>query len=282
MHAPIDPPAGTARRRVTRIRGGHGHADTDVLASEVPAAITLGTAALATLLVTPVDLEDFALGFCLSEALIERATAIARIEVSERLEGIEIRLHPTADHALLTPPRERALPARSGCGVCGARTLEDVVRVPRAVPMPQPLPLDALHRALDALPLAQPLNQLTGALHAAAWCTVDGSLVLLREDIGRHNALDKLIGALARAGTDTRAGFLLLTSRASYEMVMKAATVGIGVIAAISAPTALAASLADSVGVTLVGFARAGDAVAYSHAERLRLLPTTGPDAPSI
>lgn len=226
----------------------------------------------AVMLATPRDLEDFALGFSLSEGLVDSPAQLAGIEVHRRLEGIELSMTVSAEApaARLDGNAARQLPGRSGCGLCGTRELEDAVRRPAPVRAPVAFTAAALERALLGLAAHQPMNAATGAVHAAAWADADGRILLAREDVGRHNALDKLIGAMRRAGYAPGGGMLLLTSRASYEMVTKAATVGIGFIAAISAPTALAVDLARSAGVCLVGFARPGGCNAYAHPERLR------------
>jgi FdhD protein len=166
--------------------------------------------------------------------------------------------------------RPRGLPGRSGCGICGTRLLEEVVKRPACVGDGLTIDNAALEIALSALQDRQPLNKATGATHAAAWALPDGALTLVREDVGRHNALDKLIGAMLRGGVDPARGFALVTSRASYEMVTKAAVAGIGLLAAISAPTALAVDLARDCGLTLVGFVRPGRQVIYSHPHRLQ------------
>ncbi|MDR2013649.1 MAG: formate dehydrogenase accessory sulfurtransferase FdhD, partial [Rhodanobacter sp.] len=161
------------------------------------------------------------------------------------------------------------LTGRTGCGLCGAQTLDAAVRHPPPVAAAPEVHEDCLMRALAEMQNLQAINAATGAVHAAAWADLDGRVALLREDVGRHNALDKLIGAMRRAGSDPRRGFLLVTSRASYEMVMKAATVDIGFLAAISAPTALAIALAKATNLTLVGFARLDGYGVYTHPHRL-------------
>jgi FdhD protein len=161
------------------------------------------------------------------------------------------------------------MPGRSGCGICGSRTLEEVVRHPATVGEGIRIDSATLERALASLRDSQPINAMTGSVHAAAWASEDGTIVKVREDVGRHNALDKLIGAMLREGIDPQRGFAVITSRASYEMVTKAATAGISLLAAISAPTALAVHLARDCGVTLVGFARPGRHVIYTHPQRM-------------
>jgi len=158
---------------------------------------------------------------------------------------------------------------RSGCGVCGSELLETALRHPAPVSSNIQISVNALRRALAELRQAQALNALTGATHAAGWAGLDGGVHLVREDVGRHNALDKLIGAMAAARLPVDAGFLVVTSRASYEMAMKAASANIALMAAISAPTALAITLAEHTRLTLIGFARADGHAVYTHPHRL-------------
>ena len=270
------PPRGSAARDVARLRASTDVAQVaDCIAEEVPVALRYGGRAFAVMMATPCDLEDFALGFSLTEGLVDAPAQLTGVEVTQRLEGIELAMSVSADAPVARlgdADAQRLLPGRSGCGLCGTRELEDAVRAPPPVrndSAPR-FTLRALERAFAALPAHQPMNAATGAVHAAAWADVDGNIVLAREDVGRHNALDKLVGALVRAGRAPPDGMLLLTSRASYEMVAKAARAGIGVIAAISAPTALAVDLARGAGVCLVGFARPGGCNVYAHPERLR------------
>lgn len=265
---PGEPGSGHARRPVTQLHAGIARADSDLLAEEVPVAVSYDGAPFAVMMASPADLQDFAYGFSLTEG---RAVPgdIVDIEVRSVLEGLllDIRTrNPASGDAL----PERLLPGRSGCGICGTRLLEEVVKLPASVPDGVAIDIASLELALAALQERQPLNKATGATHAAAWASADGSLMLVREDVGRHNALDKLIGAMLRDKIDPRTGFALVTSRASYEMVTKAAIAGIGLLAAISAPTALAVDLARDCGLTLVGFARPGRQVVYSHPQRLQ------------
>lgn len=259
-----------------------GEAAEEVVAEEVPLALVVEGEAWAVMLGTPCDLEDFALGFALSEGLVRSAAEIEGVEVRHQPEGIELHLGLAPGAACAVPRRERALAGRTGCGLCGVRALAEAVRVPAAVEAEPRVRVGALRRALDSLPALQRVNRATGAVHAAAWAGIDGRVRLLREDVGRHNALDKLVGALAR-GTDTRPaeGFALVTSRASYEMVQKTAAAGIAVLVAVSAPTALAVRVAELAGVTLVGFARNGRHNVYSHPRRLEGGPRLALAAPS-
>lgn len=257
------------RRHVERFNLGTNVLDEDWIASEIPVALHYNGQAHVVMMATPMDLEDFALGFSLSEAIIESADECRSIVVYQRLEGIEIGVRIPDIRAETIAQRQRNLSGRSSCGLCGTQQLEDVVRHPAPVGEGPVVPGATLHRALAALDAAQPLNSRTGATHAAAWSDLGGNLVLVREDVGRHNALDKLIGAMVARSTPLQEGFLVLTSRASYEMVQKAATFGISLVVAISAPTSLAIHLAESTGVTLVGFARATSHVVYTHPQRI-------------
>ena len=274
---PSAPSRGFARRDVARLRAGAADrmAVADQVAEEVPVALRINGRAFAVMMATPCDLGDFALGFALTEGLVDTPAQLVDVVPRQQLEGIELALTLSADAPaarLDGAEAQRLLPGRSGCGLCGTRELEDAVRPPSPLHGQRVFAMEALERAFAALPAHQPMNAATGAVHAAAWADADGRIVLAREDVGRHNALDKLVGALLRgghAGGMPADGMLLLTSRASFEMVAKAARAGIGFIAAISAPTALAVDIARGAGVCLVGFARPGGCNAYAHPERL-------------
>lgn len=260
---------GLARRAVIQVEGGAATQAQDQLAEEVPVAIHYNGEPFAVMMASPCDLEDFAYGFSLTEAGVAPGDILA-VASQQVLEGIrlDIRTRGPLPVDTASPPR-RSLPGRSGCGICGNRLLEDVLKQPDPVMAGGVVDGPALDAALAGLPLRQPLNAATGAIHAAAWSRIDGSLAMVREDVGRHNALDKLIGAMRREGIAADAGFAVVTSRASYEMVTKAALAGIPLLAAISAPTALAVDLAQGCGLTLAGFVRPGRHVIYSHAWRL-------------
>ncbi len=266
---PISEPAGCVRRTVLRRHAGVIESADDAIAEEVPIAFVYNDEPHVVMMATPYDLADLALGFSLSEALIDAADELHGIDVHRLIEGIELRLQVPPARAEAMRRRRRNLAGRTGCGLCGAQVLEDALRQPPRVGAGPRIDARVLAGALAKLHEGQPLNVATGATHAAAWFDAAGGLVLLREDVGRHNALDKLVGALARAGADVNEGFLVVTSRASYEMVQKAATAGITLLVAISAPTALAIQFAEQAGVTLVGFARGDDHVVYAHPQRI-------------
>ena len=262
---------GLARRPVTVHQDGKEQRGEDWLVEEAPVEIRYNGEAHAVMMVTPTDLQDFACGFSLSEGLVARAADIRDMVVHELLEGYVVDVNAIMAMAVAGDAGSaRLMPGRSGCGVCGSRRLEDVLRPTPPVPDGLVLGSDALERALAALAQRQPLNSHTGAVHAAAWASPDGEILHVREDVGRHNALDKLLGALTRGNVDLCGGFVLVTSRASYEMVTKTARLGVGLLAAISAPTALAAQLAHACNLTLAGFVRPGRYVVYSHPQRLR------------
>ncbi|WP_255323135.1 formate dehydrogenase accessory sulfurtransferase FdhD [Lysobacter sp. K5869] len=242
----------------------------DEVAAEVPVALAYNGEAFAVMMATPDDIADFALGFSLSEGIVAAPAELAIDEIATSLEGISVALRVPPERAAALQARRRNLQGRSGCGVCGTESIEAVLRPPPRVGDGPRIGAAALQRALRELRRSQPLNALTGATHAAAWADADGALRFVREDVGRHNALDKLIGAMAAAGADPQRGFCVVTSRASYEMAMKAAQAGIALLAAISAPTALAIALADSCGLTLIGFARDDGHAVYTHPQRLQ------------
>lgn len=260
---------GSVVRRVRRQYRGEERELDDHIAEEVPVAFVYNDAPFAVMMATPEDLDDFAIGFALSEGIVETAAEVSIERIERLIEGIEIRLRIPAKRAAVLENRRRSMSGRSGCGVCGSELLEAALRWPRPVTADIRVAVPALRRALEELRAGQAINARTGATHAAGWVALDGTLRLAREDVGRHNALDKLIGAMHRAGCDPADGFAVVTSRASYEMAMKAASAGISLMAAVSAPTALAIALADRTRLTLVGFARADGHAVYTHGERL-------------
>lgn len=259
---------GIALREVVVVTGGVATAREDQLAEEVPLAIHANGEPLAVMMVSPCDLEDFAHGFALTELGITAGDLVS-VDVQPLLEGIRLDLRTRHPLTARAADQQRWLPGRSGCGICGNRHLEDVIKQPVAVGQGRVIASAALAVALVGLEQRQRLNAATGAVHAAAWAGADGKVAQVREDVGRHNALDKLIGAMRREGIDPASGFVVVTSRASYEMVAKAAMAGIPLLAALSAPTALAVDLANGCGMTLVGFMRPGRYVVYSHPGRM-------------
>jgi formate dehydrogenase accessory protein FdhD len=239
-------------------------AEAEQVAVEVPVALTVNGIAQAVMLATPADLEDFALGFGLAEGWLASRRELLDVEAVARSDGIELVLEVTAACAQRLKTRRRALAGRTGCGLCGLESLAAFHALqPGAVQAPA-LAAQALDRAVAALAGAQVLNARCGGLHAAAWCRPDGELLLAREDIGRHNALDKLTGALVRQDADPRAGFVLLSSRASFELVHKTAMAGAGLLACMSAPSSLAIDTAARLGLQLWAFVREGRATRYA------------------
>jgi FdhD protein len=259
-----------AQRLDVRVRRGGSVADAqDWLADEVPVALIFNGISHAVMLATPFDLEDFALGFGLTEGLLARADELYGVEVMPDPAGMRIELEVSSACFARLKDRRRSMAGRTGCGLCGTESLEQV-EPPLAplVPCAAPLSPSAIAAALREMPSHQALQQRTGATHAAAWCSLDGQVRLVREDVGRHNALDKLVGAMVEAGTDPRDGFCCITSRASVEMVRKAVAAGITALIAVSAPTSRAVATARRAGLALAGFARRDDLVLYANAHR--------------
>ena len=232
------------------------------VAVEAAVQIVVGAAPFAVMMATPRDLEDFAYGFALSEQIAERIEDIRGVEVEAIDQGWRINIALSGERLQVHLARGRALSGRTGCGLCG---IEDISQMPspQRVQAQPPIAPAAIGAALESLEARQPFNQLTHAVHGAAWCERDGRIVLAREDVGRHNALDKAIGALARARVAPDGGFFLITSRCSFEMVAKAAAFGAGTIVAVSAPTSLALERARQFGVNVIAVARADRALSF-------------------
>ncbi|WP_144821054.1 formate dehydrogenase accessory sulfurtransferase FdhD [Marinobacter piscensis] len=249
------------------VRGGiEGARSRDLVAEEVPVAMVYNGVSHAVMMASPCDLEDFALGFSLSEGILQRPDQLFSVEIKPGEDGIEVDMHIAGDCYARLREQRRNMAGRTGCGLCGTESLAHVVRTLERV-APQPLPSDmAVQDALKNLKKSQPLQLQTGATHGAAWCDSRGRIVRAREDVGRHNALDKLIGAHIREHGEQAFsnGFALISSRASFEMVQKSASVGIGNLVAVSAPTALAIREARESGMNLIGFARPGRHVIYT------------------
>ena len=258
------------RRPLTRLEDSTSTpADADV-AEEVPVSLVYNMRPHVVMMATPADLEDFAVGFTLTEGIVESAAMISRVEVVKHAQGIEIQVNIDGVAASQLQSRGRSLIGRTGCGLCGVESIQDALRELRPVSSEPRIKVEALWAVERQLPASQVLNRETGSLHAAAWATIEGEPRIVREDVGRHNALDKVIGALARAGDDPASGFLVLTSRASYELVQKAVSAGVPLLAAVSRPTGLAIRLAEATGLTLVALLRGRSANVYAHGERLR------------
>jgi FdhD protein len=254
---------------VRRWRDGAWQEVVDNIAAETPVALSYNSIPHVVMMATPRDLEDMGVGFTVSEALVGSYEEIRGVALDTSTGECEVRLSVVGSRLGEMLQRRRNLTGRTGCGVCGAETIEDAIRRPPPVDPGGSTTREQLVGALRSLRALQPLGAQAGSLHAAAWVGWDGQIHLVREDVGRHNALDKLIGARLRQGHDFSQGYVLVTSRASYEMVQKVATLGIRMLVAVSAPTALGVQLAQNCGVTLVGFAREEQQVVYSHPERL-------------
>ena len=239
---------------------------TERLIEETPVVLAYNGGAHVVMMTTPEHLEDFAVGFSLTEELIQSPADIRSIEVVRYSQGIEVQMTVPAALEEKINGRSRKLSGRTGCGICGSDTIADVLKVLHPVRQGQAIPAASILLALEALSRHQPLNSASGTVHAAGWATAAGALTLVREDVGRHNALDKLIGALVRSGTTPEGGFLVVTSRASFEMVQKATVFGSPLLAAVSGPTGLAVRVAHQAGLTLVGFARGSRLTVYTHA----------------
>ena len=262
----------------------------DKVAEETPIALIYNGVSHAVMLATPQDLEDFALGFSLSEGILQNKSELYDVEIVAQTQGIELRLDVATEAFVKLKQRRRNLVGRTGCGLCGAESLEHALRLPESTlnlaknkrtsshtptkasiktTKVEMINAASLQAALHAVQTKQLLQQATGATHACAWVNVRGEIELLREDVGRHNAMDKLIGALAKT-PEKSDGFVLTSSRASVEMVQKVALAGYNLLAAISAPTGLAIRVAETYGVTLVGFLRENQFVIYTHADRIK------------
>jgi formate dehydrogenase accessory protein FdhD len=242
---------------------------TEVIAEEVPVALVYNNISHAVMMATPADLTDFGLGFSLSEGILAGKHELIDIGAAESDAGIEVRMAIAIERFRLLRERRRTLAGRTGCGICGVESLEQAVRPVPRVTAATTVPTEAIYAALAELPKHQAVNQITRSVHGAAWVSAPSRIQLVREDVGRHNALDKLIGAMAWRGLDAAEGFALITSRCSVEMVQKAAAVGIPVLVAISAPTALARRMAEACGLTLVALARPDSVLVVTHPRRI-------------
>ncbi|WP_250519299.1 MULTISPECIES: formate dehydrogenase accessory sulfurtransferase FdhD [unclassified Caballeronia] len=266
-----DDQPGFVERQVRRHRKNEVAIAADNVGQEWPVALVFNGISHAVMMCTPRDLEAFAVGFSMTEGIVERGSDIHDIEVYLRDDGValphaEVHLQVVQQAFASLKDKRRALAGRTGCGVCGIESIDLLDLQPERVPETgflNRLASDAIERAARELPAHQQLTKLTGGLHAAAWCDENGAVRYAFEDVGRHNALDKLIGQLILRREDTTQGFVFLSSRASYELVRKSARVGVPMIATISAPTSLAISIAKQAGLRLVSFARENSFVEY-------------------
>jgi len=243
--------------------GASGPSFIRAIAVEAPVQIVIGAAPFAVMMATPRDLEDFAFGFALTEQIAGSVDDIRGLEVERVEEGWKLKLALSGERLKAHLARGRAMSGRTGCGLCG---IEDFSQMPSPRPplnSQAPIAPQAIRAALAELETRQPLNQATRAVHAAAWVARDGTIVLVREDVGRHNALDKAIGALARTSVAPDSGFFVITSRCSFEMVAKAAIFGAGTLVAVSAPTSLALERARAFGVRVIAVARRDQALCF-------------------
>lgn len=280
---------GYQQRDVVRHRGTTRLPASDRVVEEMPVALVFNGVSHAVMMATPRELEAFALGFALTEGVVDHSADVYDIALRQQAESAEVELTISQQAFMRLKERRRSMAGRSGCGVCGAESLAQLDLYPAPIhpaapphPAAQPAPsahaaqaalsrqgdgaavAQAVARAARELEPHQTLMQATGGVHAAAWCTADGAIVRVCEDVGRHNALDKLIGHLVGQGADLRRGFVFLSSRASYELVRKAARMDIPMLATISAPSTLAIDVAERAGVKLVSFCRQDGCVEYS------------------
>lgn len=264
---PAQPPASAAvTAQPLRFGAEPAQAREIEIAVETPINIVYGNMPYAVMMASPSDLEDFVTGFSLTEGIVRSADEIRGIAVEPKDEGVIVTVELAPGRFREHLARRRNLSGRTSCGLCGVETIEEIPMADAATRAARAVPAAAIEAALAALDRQQPLNQLTHAVHAAAWCDAAGAILAVREDVGRHNALDKLIGARLRARADASEGFLLVTSRASFEMVEKAAIFGAGTLVAISAPTSLAVERAQHLGLTLAAVARRDGCIVFTGA----------------
>ncbi|WP_395662000.1 formate dehydrogenase accessory sulfurtransferase FdhD [Aestuariivirga sp.] len=260
---PVESRAGEALRTSVPARGvlhtlAGSHETIWQVPEEMPLALQFNSQNYAVMMGTPADFEDFGIGFAIAEGIIAKASDVEGLLVLPTGEGYAIDLSVPEARINRARMAKRSLEGRTGCGLCGIEEMKDAIRMPQARLPRVTLAPEAVARAYEQLPAHQPMSRVNRTVHAAAWCSVDGEILLTREDVGRHNALDKLIGALAREGRSLQSGFVLMSSRCSFELVQKCATAGIGALATVSAPTALALTLARQARLKLAALSNRG------------------------
>ena len=253
-----------------RMKRGQSTKGKDIVAEEVPVALSYNGISHAVMLATPADLEDFAVGFSMTEGIVQSPKDIYGIDVIEAFNGIHIEIEIASECFVHLKERRRNLTGRTGCGLCGTDSLAQAVKILPKLKSGFTMPVNQITAGLIKMETLQSLKRQTGATHAAAWLDNQGDVTLIREDVGRHNALDKLIGVLKKEQIDCSTGAVLVTSRASYEMVQKCVLADIPLLAAVSAPTALAIRMAEQSGLALLGFVRGEDYAVYTNAWRLK------------
>jgi FdhD protein len=269
MNSALPLPNSIARLPRTASRAGHLVSGQRLIPEETAIAFTYNGSSHAVMMATPADLEDFAVGFSLTEGIVQEAEDISDLKVVTNELGVELRMWIRETHMRPYSARRRRLAGPTGCGLCGMESLSAASRPGRRVGAGLRVAPEAISTAMAALPPAQMLNRETRATHACAFWRPGKGIVAIREDVGRHNALDKLVGSLARRRIDGASGIVLLTSRVSVEMVQKAAILGASILVAVSAPTALAVRVAKACGMTLVAIARGQDFEIFSHSNRI-------------
>lgn len=263
-------PKGSKQLPVQRFQNGSCLSEQDAIAEEQPVALVYNGISHAVMLATPNNLEEFALGFSLSEGIVADPKDVYDIDVEGDPQGNVVKIEISGEALQQLKLHRRNLTGRTGCGLCGTEALEHAIQNINPVTSSASIDATAIFNALNQLQDYQPLQQLTGSVHGTAWVDLQGNIQLCREDVGRHNALDKLIGACVKNKIDFNNGFLVISSRASYEMIQKSGRCGIGIVVAVSAPTTLATDIANAANMMLVGFARDKNFVIYSHPEKLQ------------
>jgi FdhD protein len=275
----LPPPAVRLSRAVWR-DGALRETSERATPAETPIALVYDGSTQAVMMASPTDVEDFAYGFSLTEGIVADAAEIESLEIIDQGIGLEARMWLAKDPSRTLGARRRSLAGPTGCGLCGIDSLEQAVKPARHVSASRTFSAAEIHQALDAVSRAQSLNFETRAVHAAGFYRPEQGLLAIREDVGRHNALDKLAGHLARTSEDASTGFVVLTSRVSVEMIQKAAVIGVGLVVAVSAPTALGARLADEAGITLAAIARSDGFEVFTHSRRIVDAARAAPSAP--